>query len=103
MPVLTVIACPSCGARSIDPEGVCEYCKTRVVTSLSTAMDGSNKSESVEVNPSIHRQHQILDAEREMRFLEEQFKETAHPSLPQKIKRAKERLEHYKHMSGSKK
>lgn len=103
MPVLTVIACPSCGARSIDPEGICEYCKTRVVTSLSTAMDGSDKSESVEVNPLKHRQHQVLDAEREMRFLEEQFKETAHPSLPQKIIRAKERLESYKNMSREKK
>jgi len=51
----------------------------------------------------MHWQHQVLDAEREMRFLEEQFKETAHPSLPQKIKRVKERLEKYKSMSGSKK
>lgn len=97
MPVLTVIACPSCGARSVDPEGVCEYCKTRVLTSLSTV------TKSVEVDPSMHWQHQVLDAEREMRFLEEQFKETAHPSLPQKIKRVKERLEKYKSMSGSKK
>lgn len=92
--ILPASGCPGCGSRSINAQGVCDYCLTRVVLPAASpppASDAKHDTDAPDQQTQAAARQERLRAE--LRFLEEQWTETAHPSLPAKIARIRQELD----------
>lgn len=89
-----VVTCHGCGASSFDDEGRCEYCGSRFFYRVEP-QPSSHRSEgsfSGASKQSEVKRNAIKNAQKELSFFEEQYRETGHPSLIIKMARAKEKL-----------
>ncbi len=84
--------CPSCGACAADGAGKCVYCGTQrqplASVSVSSAMGRRSTLKTDSDSPDFQKK-QIL---KEISFLENQYKETSHPSILAKIENAQNKL-----------
>ena len=92
--ILPASGCPGCGSRSINAQGVCDYCLTRVVLPAAASPPASDSADEPDATGLLALAAvQQMRLRAELRFLEEQWAETAHPSLPPKIARVRQQLD----------
>lgn len=85
--------CPGCGSRSISAQGICEYCNTRVALVAPQLAQAAEAPAEPAMSPlDVLIRMRLNRLRGELRFLEEQWAETAHPSLPLKISRVRQEL-----------
>jgi hypothetical protein len=89
-----VTKCPACGGRRRNDVGDCAYCGNPTAFSLSERE--SDKESPSWAGPQIAArmlvQAEILAREQEIEFLEHQFKETGHASIPLKIQNVQKEI-----------
>lgn len=89
-----VTKCPACGGRRRNDVGDCAYCGNP--TAFSQSERESDEESPIWVDPQIAArmlvQAEILAREQEIEFLEHQFKETGHASIPLKVQKVRKEI-----------
>ena len=95
-------ACPGCGARAIDRNGKCAYCGSHlhILADVSPLRAATTQSTCKIKSDALDSRKKELA--KEIAFLENQYKETAHPSILKKIENAQNKLRNLKQTTSQK-
>jgi hypothetical protein len=82
-----ITKCPACGGRRRSDAGHCAYCGNPTKLSLNEIK--TDEEPRMDIDPQlatrIKVETEVLAREKKIEFLEKQFEETGHRSIPQKI------------------
>lgn len=83
--------CSSCGSRTVDESACCIYCGTKR-EELTHAVDTSLEDILLALAESDSPEFTRKQLQKEISFLEEQYRDTKHPSILSKLEIANKKL-----------